>query len=208
MNSKYILDPSKACSIHSNINDFNNCYVETISAFKQIPNNSVIFDDDKLNKKWKKEIEKKMAEMPTESFKKRNFTNLDINVAPVFIDHNNKHFFPLFLNKVNTRHTALSLCEKECGEDEQCLLNCYMDFNSLKPNKNTQENYEKSSTIKPIPVYQVPPPNNLYPIDETSLQEIQNDNPTLFWTTFIITSIVLCLVIVIFLSVILAKKTI
>uniref|UniRef100_A0A6C0LYD7 EGF-like domain-containing protein n=1 Tax=viral metagenome TaxID=1070528 RepID=A0A6C0LYD7_9ZZZZ len=139
---RYNIDPCKACwnkykDEGVNINDLNNCYVETSAAFSatksalQIP-------------EWCQCISKKMADLPYRAGKPLNFGNNQFSTAVSW--NSIPHYFPSLL-ETNLPDQALKLCHELCNSNE-CRDNCITDRNSVieqKPKLDAKTNYNSES---------------------------------------------------------------
>mgnify|MGYP006878997717 CR=1 FL=1 len=134
---KYTINPCSACgkkfqNKDCNINDYNDCYVETMAAYEMYPSNNVMLSGDAKNN-WKKCMSNMMATLPYVAGKPRDFCNFQLNTAPVFVGD---HFFPKLLDEMGGDHKkALSECKLVCGgvkNKNQCKENCQVDHDALE----------------------------------------------------------------------------
>jgi len=128
----YNLNICRSCTKNnSNINDINNCYVETLNAYQQNPSKYVNLENQTQN--WNDCISKKMETLPYIASKPRNFCNFQFKKAPVFV--NNDHYFPKLLNDFDGNYEkAFNECNNQCLQNRNkytCQQNCQTDFNSL-----------------------------------------------------------------------------
>jgi len=131
----YTINPGKACTKKfinegCNINDLNDCYLETLSAYKNNYNNFVILDG--VDDNWKEYMSNKMAKLPYVAGQPRTFCNFQLNRAPVFIGD---HYFPSELNNNNgDANKALNSCKLKCKNVKNyntCVENCQVDYDAL-----------------------------------------------------------------------------
>ena len=142
---RYNIDPCKSCwnkykDEGVNINDLNNCYVETSAAFSTTKSALPIPE-------WCDCISKKMADLPYRAGKPLNFGNNQFSTAVAW--NNIPHYFPTLL-ETNSPDQALKFCNELCNSNE-CRDNCVTDRNSVteqKPKLKPKPNY-KSDTPKP-----------------------------------------------------------
>lgn len=255
----YTVNPCQACFskfAHEdcNINDLNNCFVDTVSAFNRVPTNNIIYDDNTTNQCWKDCMLKRMSTMPTLAGEPRNFVNLQLNVAPTFTT---PHYFPELFNQSKNVEKALADCymmsktqeERQtcwvdaqslipveenfisgqntlltekcknakdgdmgciecCKEDMACIEKCMENPDSDDP--IITENFAQAQPPpqkQPDPVYIVPPPPPpppppVYP----TYQDVAADKPSMFWSIFVICSIVLAFLTVVFLSILVTRN--
>ena len=137
----YTINPCKACSKKfqdsgCNINDLNDCYLETLAAYKNNHNNFIILED--VDDNWEQCMSNKMAKLPYVAGKPRTFCNFQLNRAPVFIEGD--HYFPDELNNNNgNTEKALNDCKIKCKNSKlpnTCIENCQVDYDALIPYKN------------------------------------------------------------------------
>ena len=133
----YVINPCKACAqkfglAECNINDLNDCFVETTSAFQSVPNNSVIWSHQNATQDWTDCMWSKMAAMPEQANTPRNFTNLQINLAPVLIS--TPHLFPMYFSQVEDKEKALAMClaEAQKNSNNDAAEACLTDYNALE----------------------------------------------------------------------------
>lgn len=189
----YTINPCKACSKKlrhrgCNINDLNDCYLETLAAYKNNHNNFVILDDTDSN--WKECMANKMSNLPYVAGKPRTFCNFQLNRAPVFIEGN--HYFQDQLNANNgDAEKALNICKLQCQKSKlsnTCTENCQVDYDALVPQKNTTEE------VKEMYNAQTPAPK-----DDNSINGIIKEHPVTFYTTFTIVAVLFAILIFVFL---------
>lgn len=147
----YKINPCKACSnkfknTDCNINDLNNCYIETVSAYRNYPNNFVALDG--IDSNWETCMSSKMAQLPYVAGKPRTFCNFQLNRAPVFIGD---HFFPSQLEKNNgNAKNALAFCKLDCKNVRnklECIENCEVDYNALELLSNNSNKVDNSNKV-------------------------------------------------------------
>ena len=214
----YTINPCNACfkkfsDKDCNINDLNNCFTETVSAFNKVPTNNIVYNDNDIHNNWKNCMLKKMSKMPTLAGEPRNFVNLQLNVAPVFIG---KHHFPKLFESTKDINTSLQQCYALSNTNEE-KINCWVDAQSLIPidnptydqsEKYTKENYvvAQPPTQQPEPVYIVPPPPVPTPVVYPTYQDVASDKPAMFWSIFVICSIFLAFITIVFLAILVTRK--
>ena len=134
----YDINPCKACwqkynNGDCNINDLNDCLVDTATAFSTFPSNNSI-GGTLLGQNWKDCIAQKLAEMPYVAGKPRSFCNFQLNMAPRLLDV--PHFYPKLLEDTKNQKKALAMCHKKCEVDcrqtETCKMTCNVDHNAVE----------------------------------------------------------------------------
>jgi hypothetical protein len=153
----YKINPCKACSnkfknTDCNINDLNNCYIETVSAYRNYPNNFVALDG--IDSNWESCMSSKMAQLPYVAGKPRTFCNFQLNRAPVFTGD---HFFPSQLEKNNGNvKNALTFCKLDCQKVKnklECIENCEVDNNALELLSNNNTKVDNSTKVDRSNIY-------------------------------------------------------
>ena len=134
----YNINPCKAClqkykDGECNINDLNDCLVDTATAFSTFPSNNSI-RGTLLGQNWQDCIAQKLAEMPYVAGKPRSFCNFQVNTAPRWL--NIPHYFPQLLEDTKDQKKALAQCLKKCEDDcrqtETCKMTCNVDHNAVE----------------------------------------------------------------------------
>ena len=125
------INPCRACrekhQDDCNINTINDCVAETTAAFAGIPNNSVV-EGTPLGANWYGCMSDLMANQG------RDFTNLRLDVAPVFVQ--TPHYFPhLLASNGGDKAAALRACQDACATTSRsnsvCQEHCVTDHNSI-----------------------------------------------------------------------------
>lgn len=189
-----------------NINDLNNCLVDTASAFSKIPSTNYLRSTNDAEN-WNKCIVKKMAEIG------RAPCNFQLNMAPVFVQ--TPHPFPSRLEELKDKDKALKQSLEDCKNSRyvnECKINCQTDYDAVveidgeipetDPNlpaplargtfQCTKETYEE--------------PYSTSTLSNFTFEDIADNKPATFWIFFIITSIILSFIIVVFLYILLSKN--
>lgn len=148
---KYNINPCKACRKkyadgNCNINDINNCVVDTATAFSAFPSNNVM-RGNAAGENWYECMEERMAALPYQAGEPRNFLNLQLNMAPAW--NQVPHYFPSLLEKTQDPHKARDMCKLQCNGhrlSESCKETCQTDFDAVE----IKENYhnEQDSSVK------------------------------------------------------------
>ena len=185
----YNIDPCHACwqkykNEGVDINDLNNCFVDTTNAFSNT-------NETMSRKTWCDCMSKKMADLPYVAGKPRNFDNFQLNRA---ISWNQApHHFPALL-KTNTPDQALKICLTMCA-DENSIVNCKTDRSAVVFNPKPDPKPDPKPAPKPAPKLD----NSLSSSDnDTTFQDEAKANPVSFWIAFIIVALILSGVLVVF----------
>ena len=215
---KYIINPCNACIKKNqdgecNINDLNNCYSETLAAYQQYPNNFIILDGDAKDN-WKQCMTNKMMKLPYVAGKPRTFCNFQLQPSPVFVGN---HFFPqkLYENNGNA-DKALNECILECKNvknKNECFINCKVDFDALEKVEKL-EKYDKPKVLNKVSndinqkqySNKVSNDTDTTPEKSPSFCDIAKENPIIFYTIFLITTIFLSYILFVFISTLLSNK--
>ena len=198
----YTINPCKACSKkfeHSgcNINDLNDCYLETLAAYKNNHNNFIILDD--VDSNWKECMSNKMTKLPYVAGKPRTFCNFQLNRAPVFIE--GEHHFPKELNANNgDPEKALNMCKIQCQNSRlpnTCLENCQVDYDALVPHNPTPQlrKTNKKEVVKEMYNSQSPKPSP----KPNNINDIAKEYPDTFYITFFMVALLFAILIFAFL---------
>lgn len=196
----YTINPCKACSkkfqnSNCNINDLNNCFLETLAAYRNNHNNFVVLDG--VDSNWKECMSNKMAKLPYVAGKPRTFCNFQLNRAPVFVDGD--HYFPNQLNNNNgDAEKALNMCKLECKNSRlpnTCVQNCQVDYDALVPNNPTPQlrKTNKKEVVKEM--YNSPSPK---PSPKPNNNDIAKEYPATFYITFFMVALIFAILIFIF----------
>ena len=216
----YTINPCKACTKKfqdsgCNINDLNDCYLETLAAYKNNHNNFVILED--VDDNWEQCMSNKMAKLPYVAGKPRSFCNFQLNRAPVFIEGN--HYFPDELNNNNGEpEKALNACKIKCKNSKlpnTCIENCQVDYDALIPykdNANIKNNPQLRKTINKENVkekYNTSIQKNISTPSPTpgknnqdNINNILKEHPITFYISFAVVALIFAIFIFIFLYVI------
>jgi hypothetical protein len=145
----YEINPCEACwkkfqDGNCNINDLNNCIVDTTTAFANFPSNNTM-SGNLAGQNWHDCIKEKMKTLPKQAGGKRDFCNFQLNVAPAFIQV--PHFFPQFLLETDNKEKALQLALEECKDSKypnECIITAHTDYNAII----TKEKFSKCYNYK------------------------------------------------------------
>lgn len=148
----YNINPCKACwkkhkAGECNINTMNDCVVETATAFSNFPSNNSL-RDNKFDINWHDCMENIMQGMPKVAGEHVNFSTLQLNMAPRWVQV--PHHFPERLVQTNDKDKALKMCVMDCEEGrklvKECILTCKTDYNAVEsvPEKKS---ISKSSAV-------------------------------------------------------------
>ena len=223
----YTINPCKACSkkfqnSDCNINDLNDCFLDTLAAYRNNHNNFIVLDGVESN--WKECMSNKMAKLPYVAGKPRTFCNFQLNRAPVFIE--GEHYFPNQLNNNNgDAEKALNMCKLECKNSRlpnTCVENCQVDYDALVPHQPMPQPMPQpmqrpmpQPMQRPMPqlrkvnkppvvkeMYNGPAPAN----KDDNINDIVKEHPVTFYTTFAIVAILFAIIIFIFIYTISTKN--
>ena len=134
---KYNVNPCTGCmkklqNSECNINQLNRCVIDTATAFNNVPSNNSI-RGTQFSVNWKDCMKEKMLNMPKQAGAPRDFSNLQINMAPRWVQV--PHYYPELLSDNGDIEKSLDMCLKKCSEDsrnvESCKINCTTDYNSV-----------------------------------------------------------------------------
>jgi hypothetical protein len=224
----YTINPCKACSkkfqnSDCNINDLNDCFLDTLAAYRNNHNNFIVLDGVESN--WKECMSNKMAKLPYVAGKPRTFCNFQLNRAPVFIE--GEHYFPNQLNNNNgDAEKALNMCKLECKNSRlpnTCVENCQVDYDALVPHQPIPRPMSQPMSQpmpqpmqRPMPqlrkvnnpsvvkeMYNGPAPANK---DNNNINDIVKEHPVTFYTTFAIVAILFAIIIFVFIYTISTKN--
>ena len=143
----YDINPCKACwqkykNGDCNINELNDCIVDTSTAFSTFPSNNSLRGNLK-GQNWQDCIAQKLAELPYVAGKPRSFCNFQVNMAPRLLQI--PHYYPGLLDQTKDPKKALEMCHNMCRGDrlvETCKETCDRDYSAVenfspKKTKNT-----------------------------------------------------------------------
>ena len=133
----YNINPCKACwqkykNGDCDINDVNNCIVDTSTAFNEFPSNNTMRGNPQ-GQNWQDCISKKLAELPYVAGKPRSFCNYQLNVAPRWVQE--PHYYPRCLEETKDPKKALQKCYNLCKGSklrETCKITCNTDHNAVE----------------------------------------------------------------------------
>ena len=133
----YNINPCKACwqkykNGDCNINELNDCVVDTSTAFSTFPSNNSLRGNLK-GQNWQDCIAQKLAELPYVAGKPRSFCNFQVKTAPRLLQI--PHYYPELLEQTQDPEKALKMCHKMCqGErlSETCKETCDCDHNAVE----------------------------------------------------------------------------
>lgn len=223
----YDINPCKACwqkykDGDCNINELNDCVVDTATAFSNFPSNNSMRGNLKgLN--WQDCIAQKLADLPDVAGESRSFCNFQVNTAPRWVQV--PHHYPELLERTKDPNTALGLCHKMCESSnlsETCKETCNCDHNAVENfSKDTQSNDDcdrRGLNSAGIPGFNsecLKRPKKRS-IERFSTKDNNTDGPTFgdeesahplsFWVTFSIVSVLLALVLLGFGIALFSKK--
>ena len=188
----YEINPCEACwkkfqKGKCNINELNNCLVDTATAFSQFPSNNSIRGNS-AGKNWHNCIKGKMETLPEQAGGKRNFCNFELNMAPSFVQV--PHFFPQRLMETQHKEKALAQALEDCKHTKlpnECKLAAETDYDSVMEIKN--------NTSPPPPQ----PPSPTY-------GDIAKQDPLVFWPFFLGWAIILALILAMFIKTLFSNK--
>ena len=206
----YNIDPCDACwqkyqDGDCNINELNDCLVDTTTAFGAFPSNAAMRGTPS-GQNWHDCIAKKMAELPYVAEKPRSFCNFQLNMGPRWLQ--TPHYFPSLLEATSNPDKALKLCYQRCNKDkysETCKLTCRTDRNAVK-------NFSSRKGSKPS----APPCQRVESYIRDSKKDAESNSPTFqdeaqanpipFWIVFAIVALILSVVLVGFFVALTSKK--
>ena len=213
----YNINPCKACmqkykNENYNINELNDCVVDTATAFSAFPSNNSL-RGDLLGQNWQDCIAQKLSQLPYVAGKPRNFCNFQVNMAPRLLQV--PHHYPALLEKTKNQKKALKMCHQMCEKErltETCKATCDCDHNAVenfsKKVKFADECGTKGLNSAGIPGCKSSLRNSTphkkdskaselrSPKDEKSptFDDEASAHPLAFWVPFIIVAILLSLV--------------
>ena len=232
----YEINPCEACwkkfqDGNCNINDLNNCIVDTTTAFANFPSNNTM-SGNLAGQNWHDCIKEKMKTLPKQAGGKRDFCNFQLNVAPAFIQV--PHFFPQFLSETGNKEKALQLALEECKDSKypnECIITAHTDYNAIITkekfsNDNTQvcrcpdgtegillgpDDNDKikdgcSCTPKQNQLVKSDPPPPPPPPPGPTFEDVAKQDPFVFWPFFIGWSIIFAIMLVIFIKTLVSNK--
>ena len=137
----YDINPCKSCwqkykGRDCNINELNDCLVDTATAFSAFPSNNSVRGTS-LGQNWQDCIEQRMAGLPDIANRPRSFCNFQLNMAPRWVQ--TPHYYPQLLEDTQDQEKALTACRERCNGSHACKINCDTDHNAVEnfsPNKN------------------------------------------------------------------------
>ena len=144
----YDINPCKACwqkykNGDCNINELNDCVVDTATAFSNFPSNNSMRGNLKgLN--WQECMAQKLADLPDVAGKPQSFCNFQVNTAPRWVQV--PHYYPELLYKTKNPTTALQLCHKKCEGNklsETCKETCDCDHNAVENFSNNEKSKDE-----------------------------------------------------------------
>lgn len=200
----YNINPCKACwqkykNGDCNINELNDCVVDTATAFSTFPSNESLRGTP-VGQNWQDCMSQKMANLPYQAGEPRTFCNFQLNVAPRWLEV--PHYFPQLLEDTKDPKKALNLCHQKCKNHRlpnTCSTVCQTDHNAVEmisPEKKAtppcfrRESYDKSTGKDSK--------NNGANNKGPTFQDEANKNPVAFWTGFSIVAILLSIILVFF----------
>jgi hypothetical protein len=198
----YEINPCEACwkkfqDGNCDINDLNNCIVDTTTAFANFPSNNTM-SGNLAGQNWHDCIKEKMKTLPKQAGGQRDFCNFQLNVAPSFVQV--PHFFPQFLLETGNKEKALQLALEECKDckyPNECIINAHTDYNAIIIKENIDLPPKEVKSDAPIPP---PPPTG------PTFEDVAKQDPFVFWPFFIGWSIIFAIMLVIFIRTLISKK--
>jgi len=211
----YNINPCKACwqkykNGDCNINELNDCVVDTSTAFSNFPSNNSLRGNLKgLN--WQDCIAKKLAELPYVAGKPQSFCNFQVNTAPRLLQV--PHYYPELLEITHDQEKALKICHKMCQENrlsETCKETCDCDHSAVEDfsKKKKKVRFADECNTSGLNTASVPAftkggcienfyrDNKKTVPDGSTFGDKAKTHPVAFWVPFIIVSILLSLVLV------------
>lgn len=230
----YNINPCKACwqkykNGDCNINELNDCVVDTSTAFSTFPSNNSLRGNLK-GQNWQDCIAQKLAELPYVAGKPRSFCNFQVNTAPRLLQI--PHYYPELLEKTQDPKKALKMCHQMCQGDrlsETCKETCECDHSAVEdfsPNKTKTKKVRFADTcdVRGLNSASVPAFTPGGCLKSTVLKEKfsrEDDkpepqgptfrdeakaHPVAFWIPFVIVAILLALVLVGFGAALFSRK--
>ncbi len=212
----YNINACKACwkkysNGDCNINELNDCIVDTATAFSSFPSNNSLRGNLKgLN--WQECISRKLAELPYVAGKPRSFCNFQVNTAPRLLQI--PHYYPKLLNTTQDPQKSLKMCHKMCENHrltETCKQTCECDHSAVE-DFSPKENKENTCNIRGLNSAGIPGfvECTKYPsVQENYTPTFADEaeaHPAAFWIPFIVVGILLSLVLVGFGSALFSRK--
>ena len=131
----YDINPCKACwqkYQNGNINELNDCIVDTATAFSDFPSNNSLRGNLK-GQNWQDCIAKKLNTLPYVAGKPRSFCNFQVNMAPRFLQI--PHYYPKLLEQTHDPKKAKKMCHEMCKGyrlSETCKETCNTDHSAVE----------------------------------------------------------------------------
>ena len=200
----YNLDICNAClKKHGdmNINNLNNCYMDTATAFSNMSSINSLSKESLDN--WNNCMSKKMKKMG------RTWCDFQLNDAPVFVQ--TPHHFPGIFSQVKDKEKALSMCIQQCESDfycNGCKNNCQTDYDAVVlQNPKSVENFKSPSLITQTKPSPKPSPNpSPDPSPRFTYMDLERNKPVVFWISFGIIALLLAFVLTVFIKTLLSQK--
>jgi len=203
----YTIDPCDACwqkcqNEGGNINELNDCLIDTSTAFSDFPSNAAIRETVQ-GQEWRDCISKKMSTLPNMAAKPRSFCNFQLNMGPRWLQ--TPHYFPSFLKATRDPDKALKLCYQQCEQDrysETCKLTCETDRNAVKklsiPKTLSPSHSQETYKEKPNSQKKSKKTNSQKKSKKPTFEDEAKANPVSFWIVFAIVALILSGVLVAF----------
>ena len=231
----YDLNPCNACwkkiqngNGNCNINELNDCLVDTATAFGSFPSNNSM-RGTALGENWQECISQKMKSLPFIAGKPRNKCNFNVKLAPRFLQV--PHYYPELLEQTQNKETALKMCHTMCENNrlsETCKETCNCDYNAVENFKPSPSQHSPSQHSPS----QHSPSQHHSKLKSCYSKEMYKDtsdshkhhhkkhhhkkhptyrdeakaHPAAFWIPFSITGIILSIILVIFITVLFSNK--
>ena len=212
----YNINPCKAClqkykDGDCNINELNDCIVDTATAFSTFPSNNSLRGTP-MGQNWQDCIAQKMAALPYVAGKARSFCNFQLNVAPRWLQV--PHHFPQLLEDTQDPDKALKICRKMCENDrltETCKETCNRDYTAVvnfSPKKDKKKvmladtcgmkglNSAGIPSFKPGGCLQVPAKMASVEEYDAKLLDEEKSHPVNFRIYFVLAAILITLILV------------
>ena len=194
----YEINPCEACwkkfqQGKCDINELNNCLVDTATAFSQFPSNNSIRGTI-LGKNWHDCIKEKMSTLPKQAGRERNFCNFQLNMAPSFVQI--PHFFPQRFINTQDKDKALEQALDDCKHTKlplECRIAAETDYDAVIEVKNND--------VSTPPVLQTP-------LSSTTLDYVTQKDPIVFWPFFIAWTVIFAIILAIFIKMFLSNKNV
>lgn len=183
------INPCKACLNKfspgkSDINNINQCCYETLAAFKGTDSvNDIRGSPEAAN----------CVNCVNNAIKSMGKTPCDLQLAPPPLWNRAPHYFPTLLSETKDPSHAFTQCIEKCQGNflqSECKINCFVDAGAVEYIKEGYDNEEDKEEEKDKPTY----------------QDYAKDKPIPFYLSFILFSIPLSIILVIFIKALYSNK--